>query len=32
MLAIAQYLAHENRIDPERISARAAARRRARNR
>ncbi len=32
MLAIAQYFARENRIDPERVSARNAARRRAENR
>ncbi len=32
MLAIAQYFARENRIDPERVSRRAAARRRAQDR
>jgi hypothetical protein len=32
MLAIAQYLARENRIDPDQISRRTAARRRARGR
>jgi hypothetical protein len=30
MLAFAQYLARESRIDPERVNIRAAARRRAR--
>lgn len=32
MLAIAQYFAREHRIDPEQISLRAAARKRARGR
>ena len=32
MLAIAQYFARENRIDPDRVNARAAARRRAQDR
>ena len=32
MLAIAQYFARENRIDPDRVSRRAATRRRAQDR
>lgn len=32
MLAIAQYFAHQNRIDPEKVSARTLARKRAQER